>query len=105
MDGAEVALSALLIVGTLCGALIWLLKKLFAQNENVLTRLATSLDGLAELLKSQQENEEERRREHEEFKAELVRMFTQIDEKQDRNYNALSTLNVKELNVETVIRK
>lgn len=105
MDGAEVAITALAIVATLCGALIWLLKKLFAQNENVLTRLSSSLDGLAALLKSQQDNEEERRREHEEFKADLVRMFVQIDEKQDRNYNAISTLNVKQLNVEKVIRK
>jgi hypothetical protein len=44
---ADVALAALGIVGTIAGALIWLLKKLFQQNTNTLAKLSASNETLA----------------------------------------------------------
>lgn len=44
----EVALAALGIVATLAGALIWLLKKLFAQNTSTLKHLSESSNNLAQ---------------------------------------------------------
>lgn len=46
-DGAAVALAALGIVATISGALIWLLKKLFAQNTTTLKHLSDSSNNLA----------------------------------------------------------
>lgn len=46
-DGASVALAALGIVATLAAALIWLLKKLFAQNTDTLNYLSDSSNNLA----------------------------------------------------------
>ena len=46
--GAEVALAALAIVATLAAALIWLLKKLFAQNTSTLKHLSESSNNLAQ---------------------------------------------------------
>ena len=54
MNGAEVALAALGITGTIAGALVWLLKKLFNQNDGTLKEvvksnalLSTSINKLA----------------------------------------------------------
>ncbi len=46
--GSEVALAALTIVATLAAALIWLLKKLFAQNTSTLKHLSDSSNNLAQ---------------------------------------------------------
>lgn len=44
MDGAEVALAALGIMATIVGVLVWLVKKLFNQNDTTLKQVsATSL--------------------------------------------------------------
>ena len=46
-DGTSVELAALGIVATLAAALIWLLKKLFAQNTDTLNYLSDSSNNLA----------------------------------------------------------
>src|SRR5690625_3819865 len=96
MEGAEVALTALAIVATLCGALIWLLKRLFTQNEGVLTKLASSLDGLHSFLKEERESRAERDELNEEFQKKVVDRLDHINTKTtsilmkaDRNYEAV----------------
>lgn len=48
VGGTDVALAALGIVATLAAALIWLLKKLFAQNTSTLKHLSESSNNLAQ---------------------------------------------------------
>lgn len=56
---SAVILSALGIVSALAGALIWLLKKLFTQNEVILAKVSNSIDKLSDTLDQSNEGRTE----------------------------------------------
>lgn len=95
MDGAEVAITALGIMASVVGALVWLLRKLFTQNESVLAKLAGSIDGLHEFLKEERLSRTERDTLNEQFQTKVIDHLDHINTKTsailvkaDRNYEA-----------------
>lgn len=71
---STVILATLAIVSALAGALIWLLKKLFVQNEGVLKQVSDSIDNLANTLNQSNEGRTEFRH----------RVVTTLDEVHDK---------------------
>lgn len=90
MTGVEVALAALGIVGTVVGALVWLLKGLFTQNQNVLAELTSAIKSLKETLSN---TDEETRR----FQVLVIKKLDNLDKKADRNHQA--TVQIREQKV------
>lgn len=82
MEQTSIALAALGIVGTLCAALIWLLKKLFTQNEDVLGKLSCSIDTLSDVLSNNDKRDLD-------FQKLVIKQLKDIESKTDRNYDAV----------------
>lgn len=98
MTGVEVALAALAIVSTVVGALVWVLRELFKQNQSVIGKLSVSLDHLTDTL---QKSDADRLG----FERNVLNRLVSIDQKADRNYQA--TIRVKEQTVmhQTVLQQ
>lgn len=110
----EVALAALAITGTVAGALIWLLKKLFTQNDGTLkdvvkssAALAVSISKLASASEKQTSAIEKQETATQEWQEYVTKRFDRLDE----IGNTILTQDIGEQIVEhqtvnqTVIRK
>lgn len=99
--GSEVVLSALAIVATIAGALVWLLKKLFEQNSTTLKSLSESLDKNSDALTSLRKSLNQRDAESNEISTKIVRqletqekVLKKISNTQDELVQKLSPLEV-----------
>lgn len=97
MSGVEVALAALGIMATIVAALVWLLKKLFNQNDTTLKEgnianleLAKSINKLATASEEQTRLGRERDAEQREFQKEVLHNLKTLNEKADKTYTAVS---------------
>ena len=101
-----VAIAALGILGSVVAALVWLLKKLFTQNDTTLTKntninasLAKSIDNLNDTMKCNEENRLE-------FQTGVVNSLKKISEVQDtisnRQVDMYEHINTKIMNVENM---
>ncbi|WP_427007207.1 hypothetical protein [Pseudarthrobacter sp. H2] len=110
MNGAEVAIAALGIMATVVGVLVWLLKKLFTQNDTTLKEgnaanleLAKSINKLATASEEQVRLGREQATAREKWEALVVKKLDAIDKKADRNYEASINMNVKTQNVQNQV--
>lgn len=97
MNGVEVALAALGIMATIVAALVWLLKKLFNQNDTTLKEgnrsqleLAKSINKLAAASEEQTRVGRERDAEQREFQREVLHSLKTLNEKADQTFEAVS---------------
>lgn len=102
MGGSEVALAALGIMATIVGVLVWLLKKLFTQNESTIKEnsksnslLATSITRLANASEEQVRAARTRDEEHRSFQAHVVEKLDLIEVGVDRTHKALVNKSTK----------
>lgn len=101
MNGIEVALAALAIMATTVAALIWLLKKLFNQNNTTLKEgnkanleLAKSINKLATASEEQTRVGRERDAEIREFQKEVLHSLQTLNDKADKTFDAVSHASV-----------
>lgn len=97
MTGVEVALAALGIMATTVGVLVWLLKKLFNQNDTTLKEgnkanleLAKSINKLAIASEEQTRVGRERDAEQREFQKEVLHNLQTLNDKADKTFDAVS---------------
>lgn len=97
MNGIEVALAALAIMATTVAALIWLLKKLFNQNNTTLKEgnkanleLAKSINKLATASEEQTRAGRERDAEQREFQEQVLANLKSLNAKADKTYRAVT---------------
>lgn len=111
MDGSSVALAALGVVATISGALVWLLKKLFTQNDDTLKALAksngilaSSIDKLAVSSEKQTNVIEKQEKSAEQWQKYVKLRFDKLEK---LSTDILDTQVVKEqtVNHQTVINK
>lgn len=98
MTGIEVALAALGILGTVVGALVWLLKGLFTQNQTVLSELTSAIKSLKDTLSK---TDEETRK----FQVLVVKKLDNLDKKADRNHQATVQIREQKVLHQTVINQ
>lgn len=96
MNDSSVILAALGIMGTIVGALVWLLKKLFNQNDTTVKegnkvnlKLAASIDKLAEASQEQVKHSREEASKQRSFEKLVIAKLDELGEKADRNHDAL----------------
>lgn len=97
MNGVEVALAALGIMASIVAALIWLLKKLFNQNDTTLKQgtradleLAKSINKLATASEEQTRVGRERDAEQREFQKEVLHSLKTLNDKADKTFDAVA---------------
>lgn len=97
VGGEGVALAALGIMATTVGVLVWLLKKLFNQNDTTLKEgnkanleLAKSINKLAIASEEQTRVGRERDAEQREFQKEVLHNLQTLNEKADKTFDAVS---------------
>lgn len=109
MGGEGVALAALGIMATTVGVLVWLLKKLFNQNDTTLKEgnkanleLAKSINKLASASEEQTRVGRERDAEQREFQTQVLHSLQLLNKKADKTYNAVSRapVNIEQQHVE-----
>lgn len=107
MPGEAVVLAVVGVMGTMVGVLVWLIKKQFDQNDtntkesNTTNRqLAASINRLSVASEKQIEATQESREENRRFQALVISKLDQIDEKADRNLNAIVKQTVVQQTVE-----
>lgn len=107
MDDSAIIITSLGIMGTMVGVLVWLIKKQFDQNDtnvkesNSTNRmLAASINKLSVASERQVDAIEASREENREFQKLVISKLDQIDDKADRNLNAITKQTVKEQTVE-----
>lgn len=101
MEGEPIVLAALAIVASIAGALVWLLKKLYSQNETTVRDNTKSNAELAKAIAGLSSSTEARNKSDLEFKATVLSKLETIDNKADRNHSAIiKRQTVKEQTVE-----
>lgn len=94
MDDNVVAMAALGIVATVAGAQVWLLKKLFGQNDStikqnsgVMVKLSTAIEKLTERIYKSESRDLK-------FQETVLKYLSELDTKSDRNYDAVMNQHV-----------
>lgn len=108
--GESTALAALGIVATIAAALVWLLKKLFTQNDTTLRHIAKSSASLASAIealnKTLEANDETRREDRQadrEYQKYMRSTITKVSEKQDIIHDIVAkTITVENMYVNKV---
>ena len=89
MTGIEVALAALGILATVIGALVWLLKKLFDQNNTTLQRNTSAVVELNKTLGHLNQSITANDKADREFRKTVLGYLVSLDKKADRNHDAV----------------
>lgn len=96
MFGEAIVLAALGIMATITAALVWLLKKLFTQNDTTLRegnkvslRLSMSIDKLAAASEEQIKATRERTQKDQRWQELVIKKLDHLDVKADRNHDAI----------------
>ena len=103
MTGIEVALAALGITATVAGALVWLLKKLFDQNDTTLHQNTAALTELTKTLTHLNASIAANDKADREFQKTVLRYLVSLDKKADRNHDA--TIGKQTVENQTVIQQ
>ncbi|WP_437770603.1 hypothetical protein [Arthrobacter sp. KNU40] len=108
MNDSAVILAALGIMATIVGALVWLLKKLFTQNDTTVKegnkvnlKLAASIDKLAEASNEQIKQSRDQASKQRKFEELVIKKLDELGAKADRNHDAIvNKQTVREQHVE-----
>lgn len=107
MTGEAIVLAVVGVMGVMVGVLVWLIKKQFNQNDrntkdsnDTNRKLAESINRLSLASERQVQAIEASRDEQRKFEQLVTAKLDHIDDKADRNYDAIVNQTVKEQTVE-----
>lgn len=110
MIGSEVALAALAIMASIVAALVWLLKKLFTQNDTTLKEgnranllLAKSIDKLAVASEEQIKSGRERDSQTLKFQRLVIEKLDSIDTKTALTLDAVANVTIENQHVQNQV--
>lgn len=107
MFGESIVLAALGIMATIVGVLVWLLKKLFTQNDTTIRqnnkvnlKLSEAIERMSLAAEEQIRSSKERAQKDQRWQELVVKKLDELDTKADRNYDA--TINKQVVHEQTV---